>query len=116
MLLELAPRDDPDSARRRAPAASVAHCVRILRWRERQQLERPVVALVPCHRDDGTNVLSVPTSADFVFAYGPGSFQRHLAEADRLGLEARIVRDPDLMVDVDVPDDLPFLNPSRATR
>jgi 2-phospho-L-lactate guanylyltransferase len=75
-------------------------------------LERPVVALVPCHRDDGTNVLSIPTDAAFRFAYGPGSFQRHLAEAARIGMEARVVRAPDLMIDVDTPDDLRYLGSS----
>ena len=67
---------------------------------------RPVVALVPCHRDDGTPVLSVPVDARFAFAYGPGSFRRHAAEARRLGLGLRVVRDPDLAFDVDVPADL----------
>jgi 2-phospho-L-lactate guanylyltransferase len=67
---------------------------------------QPVVALVPCHRDDGTPVLSVPTAADFRFAYGPDSFRRHAAEARRLGLGLRVVRDPDLAFDVDIPADL----------
>jgi 2-phospho-L-lactate guanylyltransferase len=67
---------------------------------------QPVVALVPCHRDDGTPVLSVPTEVDFQFAYGPGSFRRHAQEARRLGLGLRVVRDRDLAFDVDVPDDL----------
>src|SRR5829696_3827873 len=34
----------------------------------------PIVGLVPCHRDDGTPVLSVPVPSRFRFAYGPGSF------------------------------------------
>src|SRR5438876_4748789 len=67
---------------------------------------RPVVAIVPCHRDDGTTVLSVPVDAPFRFAYGPGSFRRHAAEARRLGLGFRVVRDADLAFDVDVPADL----------
>jgi len=67
---------------------------------------QPIVALVPCHRDDGTPVLSVPTTADFRFAYGPGSFRRHSVESRRLGLGVRVVRDRDLAFDVDVPDDL----------
>jgi 2-phospho-L-lactate guanylyltransferase len=67
---------------------------------------QPVVALVPCHRDDGTPVLSVPTAVDFRFAYGPSSFRRHAHEARRLGLGLRVVRDRDLAFDVDVPDDL----------
>ena len=42
----------------------------------------PVAVAVPCHRDDGTPVLSLPTAvAGFVFAYGPGSFRRHAAAA-----------------------------------
>jgi 2-phospho-L-lactate guanylyltransferase len=70
---------------------------------------RPIVALTPCHRDDGTNVLAVPTETNFQFAYGANSFRRHAAEARRLGLGLRVVRDPDLAFDVDVPDDLAAL-------
>lgn len=67
---------------------------------------RPVVAAVPCHRDDGTPVLSLPTGSGFRFAYGPGSYRRHAAEARRLGLAFRAVRDPRLARDVDVSEDL----------
>jgi 2-phospho-L-lactate guanylyltransferase len=67
---------------------------------------RPIVGVVPCHRDDGTTVLSVPVDAPFGFAYGPRSFRRHAAEARRLGLGFRVVRDADLAFDVDVPEDL----------
>ena len=66
----------------------------------------PVAVLVPCHREDGTPVLSVPVGAPFRFAYGLGSFRRHVDEAGRLGLAVRIVRDPDLAFDVDIPADL----------
>jgi 2-phospho-L-lactate guanylyltransferase len=70
----------------------------------------PIVALVPCHRDDGTPVLSVPTALPFDFAYGPGSFRRHVAEARRRGYGVRVVRDPALAFDVDVPADLVALD------
>ena len=66
----------------------------------------PGVTLVPDRRDDGTNVVSVPTGTEFTFSYGPGSFQRHGAEARRLGLSLRVVREPGLGHDVDVPADL----------
>jgi 2-phospho-L-lactate guanylyltransferase len=79
-------------------------------------LERPTVVLVPCHREDGTNVLSVPTDLEFRFAYGPGSFQRHLAEVQRLGAEARVIRPADLTIDVDTPDDLHYLGSSSPVR
>jgi len=67
---------------------------------------RPVAVLVPCHRDDGTTVLSLPTWSLLPFAYGPGSFRRHQAAARRAGLAVRIVRDPSLAFDVDVDADL----------
>ena len=70
---------------------------------------RPIVALVPCHRDDGTPVLSLPVAAPFRFAYGPGSARRHAAEARRLGLGLRVIRDPELAFDVDLNDDLVLL-------
>ena len=67
----------------------------------------PGVTLVPDRRDDGTNVACVPTASGFAFSYGPGSFQRHGAETRRLGLALRVVREPLLGQDVDVPADLP---------
>jgi 2-phospho-L-lactate/phosphoenolpyruvate guanylyltransferase len=76
---------------------------------------RPLVTAVPCHRDDGTPVLSVPTAVPFSFAYGPGSFRRHAAEARRRRLGFRVVRDPSLAYDVDVPADMAgVLPPGRS--
>ncbi|MCU0274145.1 MAG: 2-phospho-L-lactate guanylyltransferase [Acidimicrobiales bacterium] len=74
----------------------------------------PGVTLVPDRRRDGTNVLVVPTDAGFTFAYGPGSFARHLAEAHRLGLPVREVEDPALAWDVDEPDDLVGTSPPTS--
>ena len=68
------------------------------------------VTLVPDRRDDGTNVLRVPAGADFRFAYGPGSFRAHRAEATRLGLPVRVLRHPDLAYDVDWPADVEELS------
>jgi 2-phospho-L-lactate guanylyltransferase len=64
------------------------------------------ITLVPDRRDDGTNVVCVPTASGFTFSYGPGSFHRHGVEARRLGLGLRVVREPLLGHDVDVPADL----------
>ncbi len=67
------------------------------------------VLLVPDRHDDGTNVLAVPAASGFTFAYGGGSFARHRAEAERLGLEVHVVHSARLGWDVDVPADLePF--------
>lgn len=64
------------------------------------------VTIVPDRRDDGTNVISLPTGAGFSFRYGPGSSLRHQAEARRLGLPVKVVRDHRLGFDVDTPADL----------
>jgi len=64
------------------------------------------ITLVPDSRDDGTNVACVPVGTGFTFSYGPGSFARHGAEARRLGLALRVVREPRLGRDVDLPSDL----------
>ena len=64
------------------------------------------VTIVPDRRDDGTNVICIPKDVPFVFSYGPGSFRRHATAARRLGQAVRVVREPRLGWDVDVPDDL----------
>ncbi len=42
----------------------------------------------------------------FSFAYGPGSFRAHRAEATRLGLPCGCCAIPDLAYDVDWPADV----------
>lgn len=64
------------------------------------------VTIVPDRRGEGTNVMAVPTSAGFVFAYGAGSAPKHRQEAERLSLPVRVVADERLGWDVDTPDDL----------
>ena len=70
------------------------------------------VTLLPDARDDGTNVVVVPTATSFRFSYGPGSFRRHLEEAAALDLPVRVVRGSDLALDVDLPSDLPVADGS----
>jgi 2-phospho-L-lactate guanylyltransferase len=64
------------------------------------------VTIAPDRWDDGTNVIVVPANSRFRFSYGAGSFRRHVEEGRALGLAVRIVRDPTLGWDVDVPADL----------
>jgi 2-phospho-L-lactate guanylyltransferase len=78
--------------------------------------DAPGVSVVPDRRHDGTNVIAVPTGAGFRFAYGRGSFARHRAEATRLGLPLRVIDDPALGWDVDLPADLAWPRPERAPR
>lgn len=66
----------------------------------------PGITLVPDRHSDGTNVIALPSDSRFGFSYGKGSFARHLAEAQRLGISLRILRDPALGLDIDLPADL----------
>ncbi|MEI6701434.1 MAG: 2-phospho-L-lactate guanylyltransferase [Actinomycetota bacterium] len=74
------------------------------------------VTLFPDRRDDGTNVLALPTQVAFNFSYGPNSFHFHQAEAARLGLTTTIVRSTTLALDVDEPEDLEALDLSELLR
>lgn len=67
------------------------------------------ITLVPDRREDGTNVIGLPVAVDFSFAYGPGSFARHLAQSRDLGGPHRVVRSAPLAWDVDLPEDLAVL-------
>jgi 2-phospho-L-lactate guanylyltransferase len=87
-------------------AALIAHADLPRAQRLDHLVRSGTVVLVPDRAEDGTNVCLVPTDAGFRFAYGPGSFARHRAEAERLGLEVEIVVDDDLALDVDEPGHL----------
>lgn len=81
-------------------------------------LESADVVIVPDRRADGTNVLLVPCTDDFVFQYGPGSYLAHVAEASRCGLTSRVVQRADLALDLDTIDDLreAGINDATASR
>ncbi len=66
----------------------------------------PGITLVPDRFRNGTNVIALPSNAGFRFSYGPGSFERHQQEAERLGLAMRILDLPDLAWDIDEPADV----------
>jgi 2-phospho-L-lactate guanylyltransferase len=68
--------------------------------------DAPGITLVPDRHGNGTNVMALPADAGFRFSYGPGSFARHRAEAERLGLPLRILDRPDLAYDIDEPADV----------
>ncbi len=64
------------------------------------------IVLVPDRHRDGTNVIGLPPNIDFSFKYGPGSFARHKAEAERFSLPVTIIENTHLGFDIDNPDDL----------
>ena len=63
------------------------------------------MAIAADRRGVGTNALCVPTSEDFAFRFGNGSFVAHIDEARISGLNAHIAHCPNLAFDIDTPDD-----------
>ncbi|MCC7361112.1 MAG: 2-phospho-L-lactate guanylyltransferase [Anaerolineales bacterium] len=64
------------------------------------------VALAPDRHGAGTNALFVRPPGLLTYAFGPGSFPRHLAQAQAAGAQVRACRLAGLALDVDQPADL----------
>jgi 2-phospho-L-lactate guanylyltransferase len=63
------------------------------------------VVIAPDQQRDGTNAQLIRPPGVIGYAYGVGSFQRHVAAARAAGLTPRIYVS-ERMLDIDVPDDL----------
>ena len=66
-------------------------------------------AIAPDAAGIGTNALCLTSPVQFQFQFGPDSRNLHLREAQRLGLNPRVVQRPGLELDVDTPADLELL-------
>lgn len=66
------------------------------------------MSIAPDRHKQGTNVLRIPLGKGFQFQYGKNSFDLHIKEAERLGLEVRIIEKVDLALDIDFGSDLDF--------
>ena len=64
------------------------------------------VVLAPDQREDGTNALLVNPPGFIPFAFGQGSFRRHLISAEELGATVKIYRSERTALDIDIPSDL----------
>jgi 2-phospho-L-lactate guanylyltransferase len=102
-----AARDGVDWARASGfDTAVIAHSDIPLADDVAQFIDEHSVVIVPDVANDGTNVLVLPTTTDFTFHYGPGSFKKHVDEAMRRGFAPRIALSDEWSRDLDNPDDL----------
>jgi 2-phospho-L-lactate guanylyltransferase len=70
----------------------------------------PVLAIAPDRRREGTNALLVNPPGLIEYQFGPGSFQRHVEQAQRYpGVRVAICEQPELALDLDLPEDLELL-------
>ena len=70
----------------------------------------PVVVIAPDHHREGTNALFVNPAGKIDYDFGPGSFERHCQHAREAGMDLKVLELPSIAHDVDVPEDLTFLN------
>ena len=70
----------------------------------------PSVVIAPDHRRMGTNALLVKPPGLLNYEFGENSFNLHVEQSRRQGVEPKIVELPSLAHDVDLPEDLVFLN------
>lgn len=68
--------------------------------------DAPAVTIAPSRDDLGSNAVVCSPPDLLPLRFGDDSFFPHLAKARDLGLEPRIVRRPNLGLDIDTPDDL----------
>ncbi len=64
-------------------------------------------AFAPDRHGQGTNAIALADARSFDFAFGPGSFARHLAQC----ADAAVVNRPGLAFDLDTPADLALASP-----
>jgi 2-phospho-L-lactate/phosphoenolpyruvate guanylyltransferase len=77
---------------------------------------RPRSALiVPDRHGTGTNALVLTPPDSLRPAFGPGSCERHVSNAQAAGVVAELVEVASLALDVDTPDDLEALQATLAT-
>jgi 2-phospho-L-lactate guanylyltransferase len=70
----------------------------------------PAVVIAPDYRREGTNALLVNPAGLIQYDFGPNSFERHVDQAESKGAEVTVLDLPSLAHDVDLPEDLTFLN------
>ena len=61
--------------------------------------------ICPDEKKDGTNALFLPPLTNFRFQYGPHSYPKHLAEAERLNLTTHTITTPGICFDLDTEAD-----------
>jgi len=72
-------------------------------------VDEPSVLIIPDRHGTGTNALVLTPPDALAPSFGPGSRERHGANAEAAGTSHEIVEVPSLALDIDTPDDLEAL-------
>lgn len=68
---------------------------------------KQIITIVSAHDGDGTNAIFLGAGVNLEFAFGLGSFRRHVTQTRRLGIEPRMPTIPGIAADLDRPEDIP---------
>lgn len=71
--------------------------------------EPPVVVIAPDHRHEGTNALLINPAGLIEYDFGVDSFERHCELARKAGVTLKICELPSISHDIDLPEDLIYL-------
>jgi 2-phospho-L-lactate guanylyltransferase len=76
----------------------------------------PSMVIAPDRRINGTNALYISPPGLLQYAYGPGSFQRHIEQAQQRGAKVEVCKLTSLALDLDLPEDLELLRQIQAVQ
>lgn len=76
----------------------------------------PVMVINPDRRQTGTNALLIRPAGVVDFSFGAGSFTRHCERAGKLNVPVEVIDLPRIALDLDVPDDLEYLQKFEADK
>jgi 2-phospho-L-lactate guanylyltransferase len=73
----------------------------------------PCMVITPDRHEQGTNALLMAPAGLIPFDFGIGSFTRHCESAKKLGAKLEIVRNENIELDLDTPEDLELIRQKR---
>ncbi|RPH56979.1 MAG: 2-phospho-L-lactate guanylyltransferase [Chloroflexi bacterium] len=73
----------------------------------------PCVVIAPDRREDGTNAMLMTPGGLIPYSFGPGSFNRHCNLTRERGARLDVVRNANIALDLDTPEDLELLKQSE---
>jgi 2-phospho-L-lactate guanylyltransferase len=73
------------------------------------------VTIAPDRHEDGTNALLVSPGGLIEYSYGPGSFHRHCEQAKKARANLVVVKNRNIGLDLDTPDDLELFRQIQAS-
>jgi len=74
----------------------------------------PEIVISPDRREEGTNALLVSPPGIIDYQFGPGSFQKHIQQAQRSSLRVDVCKIMSIGLDLDLPEDLELLKQMEA--